>query len=120
MTNAMKGEQLKIADIFVNQSTNTISEAAALWRGTGVNKYQSPHADDESGPFSMVEPLSNRYTIKIWPYSHLLFTTREFCYDRTKFSLTGGGVVPTLMFGDKLIFHSNLIHCGEPSCSLSV
>ena len=63
-TNSMMGENLKNTDIFVNQSTVTISEAAALWRGEGLDDYQSPHADGESGPFSMpVKSLCHKQEI---------------------------------------------------------
>ena len=64
ITNSMMGENLKNTDIFVNQSTVTISEAAALWRGEGLDDYQSPHADGESGPFSMpVKSLCHKQEI---------------------------------------------------------
>ena len=67
-----------------------VSESAALWRGSGLDIYQRSHADGESGQFNIVEPLTNRYVVRVWPHSHFLVKSRLTSTD-THLRLAGVG-----------------------------
>jgi hypothetical protein len=91
-----------------------VSESAALWRGSELDIYQRLHADGESGQFSIVEPLTNGYVVGVWPCSHFLVKLRLTSTD-THLHLAGGEEDVLLNMGERLVFHSNLIHCGGPA-----
>jgi hypothetical protein len=89
----------------------TVLESAALWRGNGLNVYQRLHANGESGQFNIVEPMTNGYVVRVWPQTHFLVKSRELSGGRKLLSLAGGGMDINLNVGEKLVFHSNLVHC---------
>ncbi len=91
-----------------------VSESAALWRGSGLDIYQRSHADGESGQFNIVEPLTNGYVVRVWPRSHFLVTSRLTSAD-THLRLAGREEDVLLNVGERLVFHSNLVHCGGPA-----
>jgi hypothetical protein len=97
-----------------NSPTVIVSESAALWRGSGLDIYQRSHADGESGQFNVVEPLTNRYMVRVWPCSHFLVQLRLSSTD-TYLRLAGGEEDVILKVGERLVFHSNLVHCGGPA-----
>ena len=97
-----------------NSPTVIVSESAALWRGSGLDIYQRSHADGESGQFNIVEPLTNGYVVRVWPRSHFLVKSRLTSTD-THLRLAGGEEDVLLNVGERLVFHSNLVHCGGPA-----
>jgi hypothetical protein len=97
-----------------NSPTVIVSESAALWRGNGLDIYQRSHADGESGQFNIVEPLTNGYVVRVWPCSHFLVKSRLSSID-TNLRLAGGDEDVLLNVGERLVFHSNLVHCGGPA-----
>ncbi len=76
--------------------------------------YQRSHADGESGQFNIVEPLTNGYVVRVWPRSHFLVKSRLSSTD-TYLPLAGGEEDVILKVGERLVFHSNLVHCGGPA-----
>jgi len=97
-----------------NSPTVIVSESAALWRGSGLDIYQRSHADGESGQFNIVEPLTNGYVVRLRPRSHFLVTSRLTSTD-THLRLAGGEEDVLLYVGERLVFHSNLVHCSGPA-----
>jgi hypothetical protein len=100
------------AEAIDNSPTVIVSESAALWRGSGLDIYQRSHADGESGQFNIVEPLTNGYLVRVWPRSHFLVKSR---LSSTDTCLAGGEEDVILKVGERLVFHSNLVHCGGPA-----
>ncbi len=97
-----------------NSPTVIVSESTALWRGSGLDIYQRSHADGESGQFNIVEPLTNKYVVRVWPRSHFLVKLRLSSTD-TYLRLAGREEDVILKAGERLVFHSNLVHCGGPA-----
>ncbi len=97
-----------------NSPTVIVSESAALWKGSGLDIYQRLHADGESGQFNIVEPLTNGYIVRVWPRSHFLVKSRLTPTD-THLHLAGGEEDVLLNVGERLVFHSNLVHCSGPA-----
>jgi len=97
-----------------NSPTVIVSESAALWMGSGLDNYQRSHADGESGQFNVVEPLTNGYVVRVWPCSHFSVKSRLTSTD-THLRLAGGEKDVLLNVGERLVFHSNLVHCGGPA-----
>ncbi len=97
-----------------NSPTVIVSKSAALWRGSGLDIYQRSHADGESRQFNIVKPLTNKYVVGGWPRSRFLVKSRLSSTD-THLHLAGGEEDVILKVGERLVFHSNLVHCGGPA-----
>ncbi len=97
-----------------NSPTVIVLESAALWRGSRLDVFQRAHADGESGQFNIVEPLTNGYVVRVWPHSHFLVKSR-LSSTAPHLHQAGGEKDVTLKVGERLVFHSNLVHCGGPA-----
>jgi hypothetical protein len=58
--------------------------------------------------------LTNGYVVRVWPRSHFLVKSRLSSTD-TYLPLAGGEEDVILKVGERLVFHSNLVHCGGPA-----
>ena len=97
-----------------NWQAFSIKGEAALWRGLGLQHYQSPHADAHAGAFNIIETLTNNYGIKVWAGSHFL----PFWDKNKRPTVHGIGSNIYINVGQIIVFHSNLIHCGGMSCQI--
>lgn len=88
-----------------------------LYRGLGLQESQNPHADAHHGAYNLIEVMTNHYSIKVWPKSHLLDPV-WIDETKTKRKLVCSRLGKTIKVntGQVIIFHSNLIHCGICSC----
>lgn len=97
----------------------TPSGQSVLYKASGLKSRQMPHVDAHHGAFNVVEALTNNYKIKVWTGSHFLPLGDEDSKnnkDGREANVSGYGSMVTLKRGERLIFHSNLIHHGVESC----
>ncbi|KAK1733501.1 hypothetical protein QTG54_015789 [Skeletonema marinoi] len=84
-----------------------------LYRGLGLQASQYPHADAHHGAYNLIEAMTNDYSIKVWPKSHMLDPAwLDEIKTKRKHVCNRLGSAIKVNRGQVIIFHSNLIHCG--------
>ena len=92
-----------------------VTNAAFQWRGKKVKTYQVQHADRERGTFNIIIPITNNYTLGFHPGTHHVVTTKVEVENKQNPTITGNMKNLGIQQGECLLFHTNVIHAGDPA-----
>ena len=81
----------------------------------GVTDHQISHADNKSGNWVVIIPLSDDYTINVWKHTHLVIKDNDMVRNAHIPTLTRQSTLLHLNRGQVLLFHPNLWHSGGVS-----